>query len=305
MSDDLLAKEKEFHRLNRELELKTRDVMREVDSIIYSRVSSNTFSDVNRHSNLTMNDAKMIHAENTKLNGQSKTLLIKNPDIPIMENTDNIEISLRKDNTLGTKAIINLLKGKIDMLHKELQATQLEFNRKRDYYTELEVENKKLDDAQVKSHNQIGTLNDTIIKLENTNSDMLTNYQIIKNENIALKKDLENLKKEVKVLNQQSNNYDIRLNRLLENNEKLKNTLKCNQIEEKELRNQIRKLQEDKRLSIKSLEKQRSELIQAFKKQLLLIDNLKKQNMYLMASEQIRFTEGDFIKLLEWKPPQL
>jgi U3 small nucleolar ribonucleoprotein component len=130
MSDDLLAKEKEFHRLNRELELKTRDVMREVDSIIYSRVSSNTFSDVNRHSNLTMNDAKMIHAENTKLNGQSKTLLIKNPDIPIMENTDNIEISLRKDNTLGTKAIINLLKGKIDMLHKELQATQLEFNRK-------------------------------------------------------------------------------------------------------------------------------------------------------------------------------
>jgi len=50
------------------------------------------------------------------------------------------------------------------------------------------VENKKLDDAQIKSHNQIGTLNDAIIKLENTNSDMLTNYQIIKNENIALNK---------------------------------------------------------------------------------------------------------------------
>jgi len=131
MSDDLLAKEKEFHRLNRELQLKTRNVMKEVDSIIHSRVSNNSFSDVNRlHSNLTMNAAKMVQAENTKLNGQSKTLLIKSLDIPLTENTDNIEISLKKDNTLGTKAIINLLKAKIDMLHKELQATQLEFNRK-------------------------------------------------------------------------------------------------------------------------------------------------------------------------------
>jgi len=133
MSDDLLAKEKEFHRLNRELQLKTRDVMKEVDSIIYSRVNSNSFSDVNRlRSNLTTNNTKMMHTEDTKLDGQSKTLLIKSLDMPL-ENTDNIEISLRKDNTLGTKAIINLLKGKIDMLHKELQATQVEFNRKVTY----------------------------------------------------------------------------------------------------------------------------------------------------------------------------
>lgn len=46
-----------------------------------------------------------------------------------------------------------------------------------------------------------------------------------------------------------------------------------------ELRDQIRKLQEDKRQGIKHLEKQRLELLQAFKKQLLLIDNLKKQNV--------------------------
>lgn len=143
------------------------------------------------------------------------------------------------------------------------------------------------------------------MKLENVNSDTLTNRQVLSNENIALKKDVESLKKEVKILTQQANNYDLRLNRVLESNEKLKSTLKSTQMEEKELRNQIRKLQEDKRLSIKNLEKQRSELVQAFKKQLLLVDNLKRQNMYLMASEQIRLTEGDFAKLLEWKPPQL
>jgi len=82
---------------------------------------------------------------------------------------------------------------------------------------------------------------------------------------------------------------------------------------------------------MKSLEKQRNELVQAFKKQMLLIDNLKKQNvcilkfinffylhgtvmqlynliilqMYLMSNGQIRLTEEDFTKLLEWKPQQL
>ncbi|XP_011706579.1 PREDICTED: testis-expressed sequence 9 protein-like, partial [Wasmannia auropunctata] len=113
---------------------------------------------------------------------------------------------------------------------------------------------------------------------------------------------LEGFRKEIRTLNQQSTNLDIRLNRSLESNEKLRNALKCSQIEEKELRNQIRKLQEDKKLAIKNLEKQRSELVQAFKKQTLLVDNLKKQNIHLMANGQISLTKEDFAKLLEWKP---
>lgn len=57
-----------------------------------------------------------------------------------------------------------------------------------DYSKELEIKNKKLDDIQVKLHNQIGTLNDTITKLENTNSDAVSNCQALSNENVSLKK---------------------------------------------------------------------------------------------------------------------
>jgi len=116
---------------------------------------------------------------------------------------------------------------------------------------------------------------------------------------------VENLKKEIRMLNQQSTNFDVRLNRSLESNEKLRSALKCSQTEEKELRSQIRKLQDDKKLAIKNLEKQRSELVQAFKKQMLLIDNLKKQNIHLMANGQISLTKEDFAKLLEWKPQKV
>ncbi|GAB1862395.1 Testis-expressed sequence 9 protein [Camponotus japonicus] len=304
MSEDLLAKEKEFHRLNRELQQKTNNMIKEVDSVIHAR--DNLFSNANQsYLNFITKDVKTIHSEEKalKTDKQSRTLdgIVEIPP----KNGNNVEVSLKKDNNVGNNAIVTLLKGKIDMLYKELQTMQLEYNKKCDYCKELEVGNKKLDDIQIKLHNQIGTLNDTITKLENKNSDAISNCQALNSENTFLKKELEGLKKEINALNQQSTNYDVRLNRSLESNEKLRNALKCRQIEEKELRNSIRKLQEDKKIAMKSLEKQRNELVQAFKKQMLLIDNLKKQNMYLMSNGQIRLTEEDFTKLLEWKPQQL
>lgn len=46
----------------------------------------------------------------------------------------------------------------------------------------------KFGETQIKLHNQIGSLNDTIGKLEFTNNDILSKYQVLNNENIVLKK---------------------------------------------------------------------------------------------------------------------
>ncbi|XP_077268820.1 testis-expressed protein 9 [Temnothorax americanus] len=303
MSDDLLAKEKEFYRLNRDLQLKTRDVMKTVDSIIHAR-TENLFNDANPNLERACAKSALLGDTALRIDEQLRTSSIKVSEAPSVECIDDTEIP-KKDSNVGNKAVITLLKGKIDMLYKKLQTVQLEYNDKCDYCKELEVEKKKLDDAQIKLRNQIETLNDTVAKLERVNSDTLSDYQALSNENIVLKKDLESFKKEIRTLNQQSTNLDVRLNRSLESNEKLKSALKCSQIEEKELRNQIRKLQDDKRLAVKNLEKQRSELAQAFKKQTLLIDNLKKQNIHLMANGQITLTKEDFAKLLEWKPQKV
>lgn len=129
MSDDLLAKEKEFHRLNRELQQKTNDMIKEVDSVIYARDS--LFDNANQsYLNVTTKDVKMIHSEDKtfKADKQSRTLdgIVEIPS----KNGNNIEVSLKKDNSVGNNAIVTLLKGKIDMLYKELQAMQLEYNKK-------------------------------------------------------------------------------------------------------------------------------------------------------------------------------
>lgn len=130
MSDDLLAKEKEFHRLNHDLQLRTRDVMKTVDSIIQAGVGRNLFSDVNR-SLSNFEDTKTVHLEDTalKIDKQLRTSSVKVSETPSVECTNDPGL-LKKDSNVGNKAIITLFKSKIDMLYKKLQVMQLEYDNK-------------------------------------------------------------------------------------------------------------------------------------------------------------------------------
>lgn len=128
MSDDLLAREKEFHRVNRDLQLRTRDVMKTVDSIIHA--GENLFIDANR-SLPNLEDVKTVCLEDTvpRTDKQLRVSPIKVSEASSVECINDTEI-LKKDGNVGNKAIITLLKGKIDMLYKKLQVVQLEYNNK-------------------------------------------------------------------------------------------------------------------------------------------------------------------------------
>ena len=60
-------------------------------------------------------------------------------------------------------------------------------------------------------------------------------------------------------------------------------------------RRDMERLVEDNR----KLERQRNELLQAFKKQMKLIDILKRQKMHIESAKLLAFTEDEFVKVLE------
>ena len=49
----------------------------------------------------------------------------------------------------------------------------------------------------------------------------------------------------------------------------------------------------------KRLERQKAELVVAFKKQLRLIDILKRQKMHLAAAKMLQLTEEEFMKAMD------
>lgn len=98
---------------------------------------------------------------------------------------------------------------------------------------------------------------------------------------------------------QEGGSKDAKLNRAIEELEKYKLQLKeakANEISKSDtLRKDMDRLLEENR----KLERQRNELMQAFKKQMKLIDILKRQKMHIEAAKLLAFTEDEFVKTLE------
>jgi len=110
-------------------------------------------------------------------------------------------------------------------------------------------------------------------------------------------KKYKDLQKRFKQTGLDQRSKDVKLNRALEECERLRRLkLQSSNISASSAQaDKINKLQDENRL----LKKQKSQLVTAFKKQMKLIDILKRQKLQTQAMMTLDFTEKEFMRLLE------
>lgn len=201
---------------------------------------------------------------------------------------------------LSSDATIRFLKAKLRVMQEELENIANDCRQKASKINELQDEVKESSNQQSNLLKKNELLQKNIEKQKKLQTDLQT-------KNINLESDVSNFKKEldgIRRSNKQSSanksTLEVRLNRALEEVEKLKSALKKSKESTRALNDTDRKQLEQLQTENKRLESQKSDLMAAFKKQLKLIDILKRQKMHIEAAKMLEFTEEDFIRALDW-----
>ena len=194
---------------------------------------------------------------------------------------------------------INFQKAKIAALQTELEEslqTQAEQKTKLDL---TDKETGKAAEVDKKTTEKINQLNLQVSKLKNqisSQNDKIKDYEQTLSES---KKEIDATERDKRRQQQDVGNKDAKLNRALEEIEKYKLALRESKINETgkndTVRRDLDRLTEENR----KMERQRNELLQAFKKQMKLIDVLKRQKMHIESAKLLAFTEDEFVRTLE------
>lgn len=137
-------------------------------------------------------------------------------------------------------------------------------------------------------------------KAKETNEKQKNLIEGLKRENARLNSDISDASKKLVSSEKENKGREVRLARALEECDKFKEVLKSATAETKATGGDFRKEKDRLLRQVKSLERQRGEVLTAFKKQMKLVDVLKKQKVHAEAAKLLEFTEEEFVKVLDW-----
>ncbi|XP_019325850.1 PREDICTED: testis-expressed sequence 9 protein [Aptenodytes forsteri] len=203
-------------------------------------------------------------------------------------------------NEIGAEAQIRFLKAKLRVMQEELDSVVCECRKKNDENQNLKSRLKDTEEENTRLQRTISMQHSQTEKYKMLSQEAIKKSGGLQQEVIALEKELENLKRVQKQAASSQSATEVRLNRALEEAERYKVELNTLKQSNKDVANQELKTIEELKTENKKLQKQKGELMTGFKKQLKLIDILKRQKMHIEAAKMLSFTEEEFMKALEW-----
>eukprot|EP00948_MAST-09A_sp_MAST-9A-sp1_P004199 g4199.t1 len=200
---------------------------------------------------------------------------------------------------MGVEAVMRMQKAQVKSLKVELDAVNVQ---KRQAREELKQAENKLGVLAEENRKLTKSLQNSAVSLEQEKKIIRDLKEKAKDDHqkmISLEKTIQTQKREFKKRETESSTKDVRLHRALEEVDRLKNVIKDLRSSAKEDTGMAKEKETDLINHIKVLENQKKELIAAFRKQLKLIDILKRQKVHLEAAKMLSFTEEEFSRTLE------
>ncbi|XP_028627237.1 testis-expressed protein 9 isoform X2 [Grammomys surdaster] len=314
---DLLAREQEYMRLNAELEAKAANLVRQAEEVIreqqevqarpfstlitsckeedaYSSSVKLKYPDVQTANDVAIPDdfsdfsfAKTI----SRIEGQ-----LEEAGLP--ESAEDSFCGVSKD--IGTEAQIRFLKAKLHVMQEELDSVVCECNKKEDEIQDLKSKVKNLEEDCVRQQRTVTSQQSQIEKYKNLFEEANKKCDELQQQLSSVERELENKRRLQKQAATSQSATEVRLNRALEEAEKYKVELSKLRQTNKDITNEEHQKIEVLKSENKKLERQKGELMMGFKKQLKLIDILKRQKMHIEAAKMLSFSEEEFMKALEW-----
>ena len=222
------------------------------------------------------------------------------------DDLNNVEMNEEGEkNPTATKAEqthIRMLNIKIRGLETMLDKVNFEKHEISQEKDQLEKEIKIVDDQRRRLDITNRNMMSQVEKSKGEFEDVRNKFSVVEEDNNLLKKELDEAKREAKKNLSKKSSSDIRLNPALEEAAKLRGQLQAAEREKKDALENGKKSVDELTIKIKFLEKQRNELLHGFKKQMELIDVLKRQKLHLEAAHVLKYTEEEFLQTLDWKP---
>ncbi|XP_062439402.1 testis-expressed protein 9 isoform X2 [Rhea pennata] len=203
-------------------------------------------------------------------------------------------------NEIGAEAQIRFLKAKLRVMQEELDSVVCECRKKDDENQNLKSRLKDTEEENTRLQRTINMQQSQTEKCKMLLQEANKKSEDLQQEVIALEKELENLKRVQKQASTCQSATEVRLNRAVEEAGRYKVELNKLKQSNKDAANRELNTIEELKTENKKLQKQKAELMIGFKKQLKLIDILKRQKMHIEAAKMLSFTEEEFMKALDW-----
>lgn len=116
----------------------------------------------------------------------------------------------------------------------------------------------------------------------------------------SLRKECTELNSKWKQANQSISALEMRLFKSQEDLECVRKNYHVMKVAEKDVQTTLQQERKFYENRLKTERKEYNDLIAAYKKQMLLVDNLKRQNALLEQAKLVQITEQEFMRCLDW-----